>query len=123
VPDQNHTLVTAGYGTYSTSGNVSANDYATAARTPDGTLAMAYLPTLRTVTVNLAQMAGPVTAQWFDPTNGAYTTPSGSPFTNSGSRQFTPPGNNHDGDGDWVLVLTATTDVTPPSVPKNLRIR
>ena len=31
---------------------------------------------------------------------------SDSPFVNSGDRKFTPPGNNADGDSDWVLVLT-----------------
>ena len=38
VPDQNHTLVTSGYGTFGD------DDYVTAARTPDGKLAMAYVP-------------------------------------------------------------------------------
>jgi hypothetical protein len=52
-------------------------------------------------------MAGPVTVRWFDPTNGTYQAISGSPFTNSGSRQFTTPGTNSGGDQDWVLVLEA----------------
>jgi len=30
---------------------------------------------------------------------------SGSPFRNSGSHNFTLPGNNHDGNPDWVLDL------------------
>ena len=29
------------------------------------------------------------------------------PFPNTGTRQFTPPGNNHDGDTDRVLLLLA----------------
>ena len=44
VPDTNHTLVTAGFGTYSSTGHVSDNDYLAAARTGDGSLAMAYTP-------------------------------------------------------------------------------
>jgi len=32
---------------------------------------------------------------------------SGSPFANTGSRQFNPPGKNSAGDGDWVLVIEA----------------
>ena len=32
----------------------------------------------------------------------------GGPFTNSGPKDFTPPAKNHDGDGDWVLLLTAS---------------
>jgi hypothetical protein len=46
-----------------------------------------------------------VTARWFDPSNAAFTA-IGS-FANTGTQTFTPPGNNGDGDGDWVLVLEA----------------
>ncbi len=46
VPDQTHSVVTAGYGTFSDSDlQIGNNDYVTAARTPDGSLVMAYLPT------------------------------------------------------------------------------
>jgi hypothetical protein len=48
-----------------------------------------------------------VLARWFDPTTGVYQSISGSPFANSGSRQFTAPGNNSGGNQDWVLVLQA----------------
>jgi hypothetical protein len=99
VPDWGHTVLTAGYGTWG------GTDYVTAARTSDGTLVLAYLPTVRTVTVDMTQLAGPVTARWYDPSNGTYTTISGSPFANIGTQQFTPPGNNAGGAGDWVLVL------------------
>lgn len=107
VPDQNHAVVTAGYGTFSATGAVHTNDYVTAARTPDGRLVIAYLPTVRTITFNMSQLAGPVTAQWYDPTKGTYSSISGSPFSNSGLKQFTSPGSNGAGDGDWVLVLEA----------------
>ena len=83
------------------------SDYLTAAQTPDGKLVMAYMPSTRTVTVDMTKLAGPVTARWYDPSNGVYTPIRGSPFTNTGSRQFTPTGRNSDGDGDWVLVLEA----------------
>jgi len=62
-------LVTAGYGTFSTSGNVSDSDYLTAARTPDGALVMAYMPTRRTITVDMIQLSGPVTARCYNPAN------------------------------------------------------
>src|SRR5262249_30176653 len=52
VPDQNHTVVTAGYGTFTESGTIMANDYVTAARIPDGSVVLAYLPTVRTITVD-----------------------------------------------------------------------
>jgi hypothetical protein len=107
VPDQSHTLLTAGYGTFSSTASITSNDYATAARTPDGTLAILYMPTARTITINMTQLAATVTAQWYDPTNGTYTTITGSPFANTGTRQFTPPATNNAGDSDWALVLTA----------------
>jgi len=34
----------------------------------------------------------------------------GSPLPNTGKHAFTPPGNNGNGDGDWVLVF----ETTPP---------
>jgi len=110
VPDQKHTVVTAGYGTFddtTTDGNryVMTSDYVTAARTPDGALVMAYLPSPRTVKVDMTQLAGPAAARWYDPSRGTFTAIEGSPLPNTGERAFTPPGNNGDGDGDWVLVL------------------
>ena len=109
VPDQDHTTITAGLGTY---GNlqtrVSKSDFCTASKTPDGSVVLAYMPTARTITVNMERLKGPANARWFDPTNGAYTTIPGGPFANSGTKQFTPPGNNHDGDSDWVLLLVAS---------------
>ena len=107
IPDTNHTVLTAGYGTFATNGPVNANDYATAAYTPDGTLVMAYLPTLRPVTVDMSNFSGLATAQWYDPVNGTYLPSKGAPFTNSGTRTFTPPGNNIGGGSDWVLVLAS----------------
>jgi Putative collagen-binding domain of a collagenase len=84
---------------------VMTSDYVTAGRTPDGALVMAYLPSIRTIKVDMAQLAGPATARWYDPSRGTYTAVKDSPLPNSGKRAFTPPGNNGDGDGDWVLVL------------------
>jgi hypothetical protein len=103
VPDSSHTLLIGG------NGNYGDWDYATAAKTPDGTLALAYIPTARTVTVDLGTMAGPVTARWYDPANGTYNVIAGSPFANEGTEDFTTPGDNADGPGnaDWVLVLEA----------------
>jgi hypothetical protein len=106
VPDSTHTVVTAGYGTYNGSGtNLPAATYCTTSWITNGSLALTYCPNPTTLTVNMAKFSGPVTAQWFDPSNGTYTTISGSPFPNSGTHNFTTPGANHDGDPDWVLVL------------------
>jgi hypothetical protein len=137
IPDQTHAVVTAGYdplaeyigkftaylGSYQRLslvgrlflylkrlthfGSVATNTYAPAARTPDGSLVIAYLPSIRSVSVDMSKLASVTTARWFDPTNETYVPINGSPFSNTGNRQFTPPRNNAAGDGDWVLVLEA----------------
>jgi hypothetical protein len=114
VPDQNHTVVIAGYGTFSSTGSINSSDYATAARTADGALAMAYLPTKRTVTVDMTQLNAPATARWYDPSRGTYVAISGSPFSNTGTQNFTPSGTNGDGNSDWVLLLESTAPVVTP---------
>jgi hypothetical protein len=106
VPDQDGNVLTAGHGTFgNVDTRVSKSDYATAAKTPDGSTIVVYMPTARTITLNMASLSGPARARWFDPTNGNYQDIEGAPFANSGSKEFTPPDKNHDGDGDWVLLL------------------
>jgi len=104
-PDRDHRLVTAGYGAF---GKL---DYVTAARATDGRLALVYVPctgtTQRELTVDLGQLAGSVTARWFNPANGSYTTVEGSPFRNAGPQPFTTPGDNGTGANDWLLILEA----------------
>jgi uncharacterized protein DUF4038 len=79
---------------------VPENDYATAARTPDGRLAVVDLPTGRTISVAPEAMAAGARAPWVDPVSGARRAV---PMTAS----FTTPGANAGGDGDWLLVLRA----------------
>jgi hypothetical protein len=102
-------LVTAGYGSFWSGGvpssGISQNDYVAAASTPDGKLAIVYIPTSRTIAVDLARLSGSVSARWYDPTTGAAQSISGSPFPNAGPRNFTTPGLHADGAGDWVLIL------------------
>lgn len=122
IPDTNHIVVTAGFGTFSAAADTSLvnnNDYATAARTADGSLVMAYMPTSRTLTVDMSKLSGPAVAHWYDPANSTYLPIAGSPFANSGTRTFTPSGNNSDGDGDWILVLETNPPpiVVPPIKP------
>lgn len=126
VPDQKHATLTAGYGTFGDdkvifdsnsltakmTPRVSQSDYSTAAKTPDGSYVVLYMPTPRTVTLNMTDLRSPVTARWFDPTNGKYQEIQGSPFQNTGSHQFTPPGMNHAREGDWVLLLKAGESTT-----------
>ena len=107
VPDQNHRVGTAGYGTPAATGTYQTNDYVTVSATPDGTLALAYFPqgSSNTLTVAMSTFAASVTARWLDPTNGSYTNIG--TFSNAGTHNFSPSGNNAGGDPDWVLVLTA----------------
>jgi chitodextrinase len=120
VPDQNHTFVTSGYGTFESSGGMDST-YVTAAITPDGMLGMAYMPATGTISVNMSGFASPVTAQWFDPSNATYTPIAGSPFQNIGSQQFTNTGNDSDGYSDKVLLFESTgPDTQPPTVPTNV---
>ena len=116
VPDQNHTLLTGGYGTYNDNNvHLSQVDYATAAKSSDGSLAVIYTPVAHTLTVAMGNFGGPVTAKWFDPTNATFQTVAGSPFPNSGSHNFTTPGNNSAGDPDWVLLLQAALGSPTPT--------
>jgi hypothetical protein len=114
APDEAHVLLTAGRGTCmastapqgSASPSEQDNTCATAAATADGTLALAYLPTARQVTVAASRMAGSFSARWYDPTAGTYQEAPGSPFPNLGSLALSPPAGAHaDGFADWVLVL------------------
>lgn len=103
VPDVDSRLVTDGRGTRITSDDpmdVLDNDYATAAATPDGTLAVVYVPTARTITVDLSSLAAAPEATWIDPSTGAART------VEAGST-YTTPGSNADGDEDWLLVIRA----------------
>jgi hypothetical protein len=111
VPDQAHTVVTSGYGTFASTGTAQDNSYATTARTDDGTLVMSYIPNARSIVVDMTKLAAAAVARWYDPTTGTYTTVSGSPLANTGTHTFAPPTTNHaDGYSDWVLVL----ETSPP---------
>ena len=100
VPDYSHTFITSGYGSLTTN----TMDYVGAAINA-GTLGMAYCPQSATITANLARFSKSVNARWFDPTDGNFKPITGSPFTNAATQDFTTPGKNSEGDGDWVLVL------------------
>jgi hypothetical protein len=103
VPDFNHSVMTAGFGT------PGQTDYAPAGCADDGSSIIAYLPTRRTVTVNTIPLAhSTVSCWWYNPTNGQ-TTSIGT-ITESATSTFTPPSS-----GDWVLVLDdATLNLGPP---------
>jgi hypothetical protein len=74
-----------------------------AAKTADGRLGVAYVPTATTVTVNIGAMTLPITARWFDPTNGTYKVIK--TYTTAERPELKTPGPNSAGDSDWVLIL------------------
>jgi hypothetical protein len=101
-PDSNGTLLTGGRG-------FGSEDAAAAAVSTDGSFAIAYLPGVRDVTLDLRRLAGPrVTAWWYDPTSGAYATVAGAPFSRSAAISFRPATLNSLGRGDWVLLLESS---------------
>jgi hypothetical protein len=103
VPDQKHEVVTGGLGEFQ------GLDYLAAGRTPDGGTVIAYIPSRRTITVDMSKISGSqVHAWWFDPRTGKAV--AGGDFPTSGTRELTPPG-----EGDWVLVLDdASLNRRPP---------
>ena len=103
VPDTGDMVVTGGRGTQLKADapmDVLDNGYVTAAKTPDGRLAVIYLPTKRTISVNRATLPTGTRATWIDPTTG---TRQPVPMSNT----FTTPGINAGGDADWLLLLTS----------------
>jgi hypothetical protein len=93
VPDTNGTVLTSSAGT--------GLNRSVAARTNDGNTVLAFTPVSKTLTIDMTKLSGPnVSARWFNPATGGFTTVSGSPFTNTGSRAFASPSGR-----DAVLVL------------------
>jgi len=107
VPDQKHEAVTAGLGEFR------GLDYLAAGRSVDGSAVIAYMPTRRTVTVDMSKVSGAqALGWWFDPSTGKAT--AAGAFPTSGTREFTPPA-----EGDWVLVLDdgSRRRLPPGSIP------
>lgn len=105
-PDSEARFVTAGGGGYKTR--------SVAAHAKDGSFALAYLPTGRGITLDLANLSGPwIAARWVDPSNGQFVAVEGSPFRVGTTHYFVPNSRNHAGLADWVLELTSKTDSSP----------
>ena len=119
IPDTGNALVTAGRGTrvtgYTSGGSggqyepAFTNSYVAASKTPDGTLAVMYLPAHATITVNQSLLPAGYTATWIDPVSGAKTA-----ATTGSTYNSTAKGTNSQGDPDWVLVLQGQQASTPP---------
>jgi hypothetical protein len=74
------------------------NDYVTAALTSDGTQALVYVPSGRTITVDTSRLAPGVRARWVDPASGTAAPAGDGP-------SYSTPGANSDGATDWLLVF------------------
>jgi Protein of unknown function (DUF4038) len=118
IPDTGSALVTGGRGTrvtgYASGGSggqyepAFTNNYVAASKTPDGTLAVLYLPNHTTITVNQSLLAPGYTATWIDPVSGAKTTATPGTTYNSTAK-----GTNSQGDPDWALVFQGTQATAP----------
>lgn len=101
-------LITSGAGTKRTGAfaeDVLENDYATACRTPDGTLAFVYVPsnsgnTARSITLDLSRLGSNPTAVWYDPTTNTTSAAGAGPT-------YTTPAAHSDGTRDYLLEVTA----------------
>lgn len=113
VPDVNPAIVLAGGGDPASSDP--AQSYVTAASMPDGSSLWAYVPTGRTLTLDLSQVSG-ATAQtwWYNPRTGVATAIG--QFDTGGYQDFTTPTN--EGDLlDWILVADdASRNLPPPGM-------
>ncbi|HLO76089.1 MAG TPA: DUF4038 domain-containing protein, partial [Magnetospirillum sp.] len=99
-PDRKGALVIRGAGV--------GQDRVAAALSPDGALAVLYVPMQRPVTLDLSQLAGPrVMSTWFDPSGGRFAPVAGAPYRTERPMRFQPSGSTSDGHGDWVLVLVS----------------
>jgi len=102
VPDQKHTVVTSGLGEFR------GLDYLAAGLSEDGKTLIAYMPSSRTIRVDLSKMkASEASAWWYDPRTGKAQ--DCGEFPTTGPRDFTPPG-----PADWVFVLDDKSSGLPP---------
>jgi len=87
-----------------------------AARSSDGRLALAYVPSdgkePRDLAVNLEGFSGPVTASWVNPAMDSAPIAQELPPRSGSSQHLRTPGDNGTGANDWLLVLTAA-DAAP----------
>jgi hypothetical protein len=119
-PDWTRTFLIAT--TLSGGSEIENDNYTMAAYdTVNGKLGIVYCTAAQTVTINLSKMSEPAIVRWYDPTTGNYNNISGSPFSNTGSHQFTTPAivhneintdNSVETSDDWVLVAETASRVS-----------
>jgi hypothetical protein len=93
IPDQSDSIIIAGRGSFS---NI---DYACAAITPDNNTFLVYLPTSRTLTIDIKKISGKkLKASWYNPRTGEISLVD--PIQDKRMTDFTPVSN-----GDWLLII------------------
>jgi Protein of unknown function (DUF4038)/Putative collagen-binding domain of a collagenase len=101
VPEEDHSLVSDGYG----------SDVATAltARTPDKTLAVTFIASTgaerRALSLRPGQFRSPIFARWYNPTDGRYTAIGEMPGDGQNVQVLRTPGDNGTKTNDWLLIL------------------
>jgi hypothetical protein len=82
--------------------------FISAAAARDGSFLVAYIPPAYQgeVKVDLSVLRHPAFVYWFDPTDGRTIPLEALPVTNKAIKAFVPPGKNHAGESDWVLLVT-----------------
>jgi hypothetical protein len=115
-PDTTSQLVRSGRGTHTTGQQAfyssdDTDNYVSASRTPNGSLAVIFLSHAGAITVDTSKLRAGYVARWMDPLTGTQyaatpTATNGAIATyNSGGVQGGKGVNNSAGDGDWVLVF------------------
>ena len=108
APDASNAMVQAG-----SRGTLGTVNYVAAALASDGSFGVSNIPAGGSVTYNMSVYPREVEAFWMDPSvwtapnNISLTPVAGGPFPNTGTKVFTTPGNNADGQTDWVLYTRA----------------
>jgi hypothetical protein len=101
VPEQDHSLVIDGYG--------GGDAAALTAQTADRKLSVTYIPSTgrepRGLTVRLSQFPGPVTARWYNPTDGRFAAIDVNPLPDRDFHVFRTTGDNGTKTNDWLLIL------------------
>jgi Protein of unknown function (DUF4038)/Putative collagen-binding domain of a collagenase len=101
VPDISWTFLTNG-------ASYSGANFASAAQASDGSWACIYTPANQSLTVALSGFSRRVGAFWVDPTTGSRRAAINGTLGTTGSHTFAAtPGNNANGDADWVLLFEA----------------
>lgn len=99
-PDFNHQILVGGY--------EGGTEMAVAAATSDGTFAAVYMPSARTVKLDLTKLGHNPKIQWLDPTNGEIQPIRESLTGKNDQASFTPPAKPSGQDNDWVLSLDSS---------------